>query len=369
MYQLDKPQRIDKSFAITSIVEKGLIQNDMVIEDQYIEISGYASRMYKDGAYVIDADGENVNTFGFDLKRLVNGTLPLLYNHDKDKPVGKILSATYDKEGLLITAKLFKYPDDELTNFVYYSVKNKVISAFSVGMLVKNFDVISQEGEDYLQLSDSEIIEISLVPIPSNPEALFDIVSMKSLDSDSMSTKTLISKSALKVENPDACSGLECAIKSKQLAEEQKVNDMNKKEVEVVPEIIVPVEEKETVLGVTETALNTLDEINKPVDTPALAEDSKPVEGETVTPELQDSSNVDSSNDKPSTSPKDDMADIVPTLIDNLNLVSGIDVSQLSDDEMEQVYEALAPIMDKIGERVVNQVADVLRTSMTVTPA
>lgn len=359
MYQLETPQRINKSFSITQVVEKQAItQNDMIIEDQYIEVSGYASRMYKDGEYVIDADQENVNTFGFDLKRLANGTMPLLFNHKQDQPVGKVLEATYDAEGLLIKAKLFKYKDDQLTNFVYNSVKNGVITAFSVGMLVKDFDLVEQDGDEYLQLSKSEVIEVSLVAVPSNPEALFRIYNMKSVGE----VVTLLEKSAIKPENPNACSGFECAIKSikQEQLEEQKEIEVDIKEVEETQ--AVP-EDKEVVVSVTPEAMDKLEEISNPA---APVEDTKPTEGVTVTPNSEDT-DTDKGNDKPSENPQVDLEQKPEDVLhSSLQHLASLDVANLSDDEMEQVYEAVAPIIDKINERVVASIADAMRESMTI---
>lgn len=362
MYNLENPITLNKSFSITSMVEKqALIQNDMVVEDQYIEISGYASRMYKNGDLVIDADQENVNTFGFDLKRLANGTMPILFNHQQNQPVGKVLEATYDAEGLLIKAKIYKYKDDPLTGFVYNSVKNGVISAFSVGMLVKDFAVVEQDGDEYLQLSQSEVIEVSLVAVPSNPEALFRIANIKSITGEDKLV-TILAKSAIKPENPNACSGFECAIKSLQIEPEvQKEDIMVVKEVEPTPEAVV--EEKEMALGVTPEALGKLAEIQEPA---APVEDTKPAEGATVTPEPEDSS-IDKGNDTPSETPKDELPQTPEEALHNsLVQLNTLDVSNLSDDEMEQVYETLAPIMDKINERVVASVAEAMKDSMTI---
>jgi len=365
MYHLDTPQRINKSFSITSMVEKqALIQNDTVIEDQYIEISGYASRMYKNGSLVIDADQENVNTFGFDLKRLANGTMPILFNHSQEKPVGKVLEATYDAEGLLIKAKIYKYKDDPLTNFVYNSVKNSVITAFSVGMLVKDFAIVEQDGDEYLQLSQSEVIEVSLVAVPSNPEALFRIANIKSITGEDK-TVTLLAKSAIKPENPNACNGFECAIKSLQIepmVQKEEVMTVIKEVEETIPAPIP--EEKEVVLNVTPDALDKLAAIQDPPAAPV--EDTKPTEGATVTPEPEDSS-IDKGNDKPSDAPKEDLIQTPEEALHNsLVQLTGLDVGNLSDDEMERVYEALAPIMDKINERVVTSIAEAMRDSMTI---
>jgi HK97 family phage prohead protease len=356
LYTLEKAQRIDKSFAITSVTEKALVQNDMVQdEDQWIDISGYASRAYSaDGKFIIDADQEHVKTFGMDLKRLVNGTLPILFNHQQDKPVGKVLSATYDKDGLLITARIFKYKDDELTNFVYNSVKSKVITAFSVGMLVKGFDVVTQDGEDYLQLSESEVIEVSLVAVPSNAEALFQITNLKSITGEDK-VVTLLAKSLLKAENSDACNGFECAIKK----------SLNTIEVEPQKELLVEknTEEKETVLGVTPEAQDQLEELQKEEVTP-IAEDTQPVEGETIT--ISEDTTTDTSNDKPSETAEEVPLTPAEVLSNDLSKLVGMDISKLSDSEVEQVYETLAPIISQIEARVVAQVAEAMRESMMV---
>lgn len=364
MYTLEQPKVINKSFTITSVVEKNALINDMATDlEQYIEVSGYASRMFLNGDYVIDADNENINTFGFDLKRLKNGTLPLLFNHQQDKPVGKILEATYDKEGLLIKAKLFKYPGDELTNFVYHSVKNEVITAFSVGILVKDFDVISQDNEDYLQLSQSEVIEISLVAVPSNPEALFRVTNLKSVDGLEK-TVTLLSKSALKAENTDACDGFECAMKQKAIKEDLEVE----KEIEL--ETKNTEEAKETVVGVTEAAYEKLDEIlNQEEEATAPEESEAPTEGVVITPESKDSQETDKSNDKPSEEPKVDLEQTPEEKLHNsISAIGDLDISKLSDDEMEKVYEALAPLVEQIEARVVAQVAEAYVEGMTITP-
>lgn len=361
MYTLEQPKVINKSFTITSVVEKNAMVNDLVTDqEQYIEVSGYASRMYMEGKYVVDADNENINTFGFDLKRLKNGTLPLLFNHQQDKPVGKILEATYDKEGLLIRAKLFKYPGDKLTNFVYHSVKNEVITAFSVGILVKDFDMISQDGEEYLQLSESEVIEISLVAVPSNPEALFRITNLKSIDGVEK-TVTLLSRSALKAENKEACDGLECVIKQKVKQEDLKVE----KEEQMITKNIE--EEKEVVIGITDVALEKLEEILAPGEVTTPVQDTVRAEGEVITPEAKDSQEIDKSNDKPNEVPQEDLVKTPEELLhNNLAAIVDIDISNLSDDDMEKVYEALAPLIEQIEARVVAQVAEAMRENMTI---
>lgn len=344
------------------MVEKNALINDMDTDPvQFIEVSGYASRMLMDNQYVIDADNENINTFGFDLKRLKNGILPLLYQHDQSKAIGKVTEATYDKDGLLIKAIIYKYKDDALTNYVYQAIKSGVLSSFSVGILVKDFEVITQNNEDYLQLSQSEVIEVSVISVPSNPEALFRVTNIKSVDGTEK-TVTLLEKKALKAENADACDGFECAMKQKKDHEVEKEIKVETKNTEV--------EEKETVVGVTDTAIEKLEEILEPKEeVTAPEQDEERAEGVVITPESKDSQETDKSNDKPSEEPKVDLEQTPEEkLHSSLATIGDVDISKLSDDEMEKVYEALAPLIEQIEARVVAQVAEAMQEGMTITP-
>jgi HK97 family phage prohead protease len=321
--------------------------------------------MFLDGDFVIDADQENINTFGIDLKRLRNGILPLLFNHQQDKAVGTVMSATYDKDGLLITAKLFKLPNDALTNYTYEAVKAGIIKAFSVGIIVKDFEVIDQDQTEYLQLAKSELIEVSLVPVPANHEALFRTTAIKSADGQT-TVKTLLDRESLKEENPSACNGFECAIKSAQI--EQKEVDMEVKNTEpVTPVEEVPVaEDKEAVMGVTPEAYEKLDEITNPEE-PLPVESETATEGETVVPEDPNQESVDKANDVPSENPKEEYVEEVDPVKSSLDTLNSLNVQNIAIDDLEQVYEVLSALVEQIESRVVTEVAEAMKDELTVT--
>lgn len=353
MIELENGQRINKSFAITSTIEHKALttENDT---DQWLEVTGYASRMYygESDKLVIDADQENINTYGIDLKRLKNGILPILFNHQQDKPVGTVLEAKYDQDGLLIKAKIFKFPNDDLTNFVYHAVKSGVIRAFSIGIIVKGFDVVEQEGEEYLQLAKSEAIEVSLVSVPANHEALFRMTNLKSVSGEDK-VVTLLSKSALKSENKEACDGFSCAYRAQK---EIQMEVLKETEAE---------EQKEAVIGVTQEAMEQLEEILTPEpedDTPSV-QDTEETEGTVVVSGEADK--IVDPNDRPSEEPQQDLEPETqpePTVLDKVSALEGLDVDNLSDDELEAVYETLSNIVDKIESRVVNEIAQELTT-------
>lgn len=372
MIELEKPIAFNKDFSITSMVEsKALNTPDNLDNEQYIDVSGYASRMFKDGKYVVDADQENVNTFGFDLKRLKNGTMPLLFNHKQDQPVGKILEAKYDQEGLMIKARLYKYRDDQLTNFVYNSVKSGVISAFSVGMLVKAFDLVEQDNEEYLQLSKSEVIEVSLVAVPSNPEALFQITNLKSAGGEE-GQATLLKKDVLKaIGAKEVCDGFSCAYAKHKELEAQKEEIVEVIKEAEVPESTEVEADKEVVVGITPAAMDDLEEILNPEE-PLPVESDVATEGETVVPDNNPGETVDESNDKPSEEPQEDYVPEEEPKVESQpieQVLANIDITNMSLDELEPIYEVLSALVDQIEEMAAQEVISMMQEDLVVTPA
>lgn len=215
MYTLETPKMVKSIFHIEA--------KSLASENGYdsIIISGYASRMYDaNGKYVVDADQEIVNTSKIDLKRLKLGRLPLLYQHDQKLVVGSVLKAEYRPEGLYVEAQVVKFPDDPTSNTVYHGVRSGVLNSFSIGALVKNFDVYSQDQEDYLVLDESELIELSIVSVPSNPESGFKVMS-------AYAKGLALSKTTMKEINPNLCDDFTCAISK--AFDETKGNDMTTK--------------------------------------------------------------------------------------------------------------------------------------------
>ena len=214
MYSLDVPKMIKSSFHIDT--------KSVASENGYdvINISGFASKMYdSNGKYVVDADQEIVNTAKVDLKRLKLGRLPLLFQHDQKLIVGSVLKAEYRPEGLYVEAQVVKFPDDPVSSKVYHGVRSGVLNSFSIGALVKNFDVFSQDQEDYLVLDETELIELSIVTVPSNAESGFRVLS-------AYSKGLSLSKTVMKELNADICDDFSCAI--------SKAFDSNKKETEMI---------------------------------------------------------------------------------------------------------------------------------------
>jgi len=97
----------------------------------------------------------------------------LLFNHNYDKPIGKVVEMGTDSMGLKIKGIISKSAGD-----VYNLVKEGVLTTFSVGFLIK--DAEYDKEKDGLVVKDAELLEISVVSVPCNQDATFSVA--KSFD-------------------------------------------------------------------------------------------------------------------------------------------------------------------------------------------
>ena len=100
----------------------------------------------------------------------------LLFNHNYDKPIGKVVEILTDNTGLKIKGIISKSAGD-----IHNLVKEGVLSTFSVGFLIK--DAEYDKSVDGLIVKDAELLEVSVVSIPCNQDATFSVA--KSFDSQS----------------------------------------------------------------------------------------------------------------------------------------------------------------------------------------
>lgn len=99
----------------------------------------------------------------------------LLFNHDYDKPIGRVTDVSVDMNGLKVTASISQGAEE-----IFLLIKDKVLSTFSVGFLIKDADY--NKVTDGLIIKDAELLEISVVSVPCNQDATFSVA--KSFDSD-----------------------------------------------------------------------------------------------------------------------------------------------------------------------------------------
>ena len=97
----------------------------------------------------------------------------LLFNHNYDEPIGKAEVVNITPEGLELEGLI--YPDTK----AYSLIKSGVLKTFSVGFLIKDADY--NRANDGLIITDAELLEVSVVSVPCNQDATFEL--SKSADS------------------------------------------------------------------------------------------------------------------------------------------------------------------------------------------
>lgn len=93
----------------------------------------------------------------------------ILFNHNYNNPIGKGTEFKVTDKGLEITAEISKADPR-----VAILVEQGILKTFSVGFRVKDADYMEETGG--LKITDAELIEVSIVSIPANQSAVFEVV-------------------------------------------------------------------------------------------------------------------------------------------------------------------------------------------------
>lgn len=162
--ELIEETKMIKVFKLDSSI-KSIEEND-----GELKIAGYAS------TDSVDRDSDRILPTAWTrggLKNYENNPI-LLFNHDYNRPIGRVLEISTDRKGLKIKGIISKSAGD-----VYNLVKEGILSTFSVGFLVKDADY--DKSVDGLIVKDAELLEVSVVSVPANQDATFSLA--KSFDS------------------------------------------------------------------------------------------------------------------------------------------------------------------------------------------
>lgn len=131
-------------------------------------ISGYASVFGNKDSY---GDIVIKGAFSNFLNKIAsnNKTVPVFYGHNMEDPkanIGRVLELAEDDYGLKFDAQL-DLSGDTYGHIVYEQLKDGRLDSMSFGYRVLDYSI----AEDAIKLKELELFEISVVPIPANPEA------------------------------------------------------------------------------------------------------------------------------------------------------------------------------------------------------
>ncbi len=130
----------------------------------------------------VDRDNDTVNPKGWDLKQFRKNPVVLFAHDGRRPPIGRG-SKVKVEDGKLKARVEFMSNDVDTSGFsdsIFRMVRGGFLRATSVGFLPKDFEFTDDEdrgsgsffgGIDFLK---QELLEFSIVPVPSNPEALLE---------------------------------------------------------------------------------------------------------------------------------------------------------------------------------------------------
>lgn len=156
-------------------------------KEKGVKIKGYASTKDQDRGDDVVVPG----AFEESIKTTYKDNPMILFQHNRDEPIGKAISMEVDSKGLLIEAIIY---DEKIGSLV----KQGVLKTFSIGYMPKEIEYRDKDDElldpnDQQQrmriwveegvkriIKKLELLEVSIVTLPMNASALFSLA--KSLD-------------------------------------------------------------------------------------------------------------------------------------------------------------------------------------------
>ena len=124
----------------------------------------------------VDRYGDIVSVDGWDLKNFRRNPV-FLWMHSQYQPIGNVQKIGVEDGKLLATVRFFDAGDNKTADDLWKLVKKKKLRAVSVGFTVKgdeDIEAIRDENESItgFRFLRQELLELSLVSVPANPNAL-----------------------------------------------------------------------------------------------------------------------------------------------------------------------------------------------------
>jgi len=308
-----------------------------------VEIEGYASVFLNpDGTRLEDRDGESVSIALLDIDNYTNNPI-LVYNHDWGDVTGRVTFIEKRPAGLYIKAEVHKFTGREQ---VFEAVQRGVIKTFSIGFIPKTFNYI--ESADILEITEAELVEISLAPVPANQDAIFTVTGQKSI---SVSTKTV------KAQNDMTCDELNgiCKLqKTKGKQMQTKDLSMEEKAKQEAEEKAKQEAEEKAKQEAEENAKQEAEENAKQeAEEKAKQEASKPNE---VSVQELAAQFVQAQQEADQEAAEQRVADALAYIAEQKEQILNTDASEIDAEELDAFYELLTTTSEVIESKIIEAV-------------
>jgi len=139
-------------------------------------VEGYANRYQENGLLLVDRGNDLIDPKGWEVNNFASNAV-ILFNHDRDNPVGRAVKIETNDDGLFVKAKLSDSDHPEISR-IRDLVKDGVLRAFSVGFDPKLMaeETIKELGDKKVNvIKSAELLEISIVSLPMAERSLFQV--------------------------------------------------------------------------------------------------------------------------------------------------------------------------------------------------
>lgn len=143
----------------------------------------------------VDRDRDTIDPKGWDLKNYRKNPVVLFAHDGRKPPIGRGKDISKDDTSLSASVEFMDNEVDTsgFSDMIYRMVRGGFLKATSVGFMPKVFEFVDDEepgNEDRrfgIDFKKQELLEFSIVPVPSNPEALIEARS-KGIDTQPLAT-------------------------------------------------------------------------------------------------------------------------------------------------------------------------------------
>jgi HK97 family phage prohead protease len=138
-----------------------------------IFVEGFANRYKEDDELLVDRGNDLIEPKAWDLKNFSSNGI-ILFNHDRDQPIGRAVKVEKTDDGLFIKAKLSDSTHPEVSR-IRDLVKDGVLRTFSVGFNPKVQEEEDVNGKSVNVIKEAELLEVSIVSLPMAERSLFNV--------------------------------------------------------------------------------------------------------------------------------------------------------------------------------------------------
>lgn len=206
--------------------------------DDVIVIAGYANYAGTDpttGNTYTDLVDDVVVPSGVDTS-VWESNPQILLQHDRDTTIGKGLLIEKRSDGLYIEAEIHKGAVDALT---WYRIKSGLLNHFSIGFRSEQVEYKELDGEDAWFILKSLLLEVSVVGIPANSPAKFQLVKSADGIEGFRASAEEVKATETNQQNEEDIAPMKIKVKAAELLSADQVALMKSKGLEVNEEMEV----------------------------------------------------------------------------------------------------------------------------------